>query len=69
MCYEYLDSIKKLEEEQLPDTQHFYSKLNQEHIADDAYMHVQAVWEAFKCVYATTRCCTYISTYFFNLRQ
>ena len=36
-------------ETKLPGKKKFYSKLNDEHITDEEYAHVQTVWEAFGC--------------------
>jgi len=47
--YEYMDSWERFTETRLPDKKEFYCKLNDEHITDEDYAHVQAVWEAFEC--------------------
>ena len=47
--YEYMDAWGRFSETSLPDKEKFYSKLNDEHITDDEYAHVQRVWEAFGC--------------------
>ena len=44
--YEYVDSPKKLEETQPPPKEAFYSRLNDEGISDEYYMH--NVWKALK---------------------
>ncbi|KAF4531833.1 hypothetical protein B566_EDAN000859 [Ephemera danica] len=48
-CYDYIDSVKKLDESQLPPKSAFYNKLNEEHISDEDYIHAQNVWKIFKC--------------------
>ena len=47
--YDYLDSLDRLAETQLPPKEAFYSKLNDEHISNEDYEHAQKVWEAFDC--------------------
>jgi len=47
--YEYMDSRERFSETRLPDKEKFYSKLNDEHITDEEYVHAQAVWGAFEC--------------------
>ena len=47
--YDYVSSIEKLAETQLPTKEEFYSKLNDEHITDDDYQHAIKVWNTFKC--------------------
>ena len=45
--YEYMDDIKKFEENKLPDKKYFYSRLNKSDISDDEYNHAKIVWEKF----------------------
>ena len=45
--YDYVSSIEKLSETQLPPKDEFYSKLNDECISDDDYSHVLNVWFTF----------------------
>ena len=47
--YDYVSSIEKLAETQLPPKDQFYSKLNDEEISDDDYNHALNVWKTFKC--------------------
>ena len=47
--YDYVSSIEKLAEKQLPPKDQFYSKLNDEEISDDDYNHALNVWKTFKC--------------------
>ena len=47
--YDYVSSLKKLSETQLPPKEEFYSKLNDEDISDDDYQHAINVWNTFKC--------------------
>ena len=47
--YDYVSSLDKLLETQLPPKEEFYSKLNDEDISDDDYQHAINVWNTFKC--------------------
>ena len=47
--YKYMDSWHRFEETNLPEKEHFYSKLNDEHITDDKYEHAKKVRETFEC--------------------
>ena len=47
--YDYVSSIEKLSETQLPPKEEFYSKLNDECISDEDYTHALNVWTSFKC--------------------
>ena len=47
--YDYVSSISKFFETQLPPKKEFYSKLNDEDITDDEYQHAINVWNTFKC--------------------
>ena len=47
--YDYVSSLEKLSETQLPPKEEFYSKLNDEEITDDDYQHANHVWNTFKC--------------------
>ena len=44
-----MDSLHRFEETNLPEKEHFYSKLNDEHITDDEHEHAKKVWETFGC--------------------
>ncbi|XP_074109263.1 uncharacterized protein LOC141534021 [Cotesia typhae] len=46
--YEYIDSIERLDETQLPNQESFYSKLTNSTISDDDYAFAQVVWSEFK---------------------
>ncbi|XP_065641176.1 uncharacterized protein LOC136073505 [Hydra vulgaris] len=46
--YEWVDSIDKLNETQLPSKESFYLRLNDEGISDENYLHGQTVWEEFQ---------------------
>ena len=45
--YEYIDSIDRLSETELPPKSAFYSKLNDSDISDEDYEHAQTVWTEF----------------------
>ena len=47
--YEYIDSLDKLNETQLPPIDKFYSKLTDEKIKQEDYNHAQKVWTEFNC--------------------
>ena len=47
--YDYVSSLERLAETQLPSKEQFYSKLNDEDISDKDYQHAQNVWSTFKC--------------------
>ncbi|XP_065681443.1 uncharacterized protein LOC136095123 [Hydra vulgaris] len=48
-AYDWVDSIDKLSQTQLPPKESFYSRLNDEGISDDNYSHAQTVWKEFQC--------------------
>lgn len=47
--YEYMDSVDRLAETELPPKSAFYSKLNDCGINEDEYEHAKKVWNEFKC--------------------
>ena len=47
--YDYVSSLDKLSETQLPPKEEFYSRLNDEDISDDDYKHAIRVWNTFDC--------------------
>ena len=47
--YDYVSSLKKLDEKQLPPKEEFYSKLNDEYISDEDYQHALNVFYKFNC--------------------
>ena len=47
--YDWVDSIDKFSETQLPPQESFYSKLNDEGISDKDYLHAKEVWDEFNC--------------------
>ena len=46
--YDYVDSVERFNETQLPPKEAFYSKLNDEGISDEEYEHAQNVWKVFE---------------------
>ena len=47
--YDYVSSLDKLLETQLPPKELFYSKLKDEHIKEEDYYHAIRVWDTFNC--------------------
>ncbi|XP_065667943.1 uncharacterized protein LOC136088191 [Hydra vulgaris] len=47
--YDWVNSVDKFNETQLPTKESFFSKLNDEDISDDDYSHAQNVWNEFNC--------------------
>ncbi|CAH3155093.1 unnamed protein product, partial [Porites evermanni] len=47
--YDYVSSLNKLSETQLPPKEEFYSQLNDEDISDEDYQHAIKVWNTFEC--------------------
>ena len=47
--YDYVSSIEKFGETELPPRKEFYSKLNDEDITEDEYQHALNVWKTFGC--------------------
>ena len=47
--YDWVDSVDKFSETQLPAKESFFSKLYGEGISDEGYSHAQKVWEEFNC--------------------
>ena len=45
--YDYVDSMRKLNERSIPQKETFYSKLIDEDITDEDYQHAQTVWKEF----------------------
>ena len=43
--YEYMDSLRKLEEKQVPPIDRFYSHLTDEGISEEEYEHAKTVWK------------------------
>ena len=46
--YEYMDSLSKLEETQLPPIDRYYSHLTDEGISEEEYEHAKTVWKEFE---------------------
>ena len=47
--YDYVSSVSRFSETQLPLKSEFYSELNNEHISHEDYQHALTVWKTFKC--------------------
>ena len=45
--YDYINSLDRFKERQLPAKEEFYNKLNDEHISDEDYSHAVKVWDHF----------------------
>ena len=46
--YDFMDSLEKFNQTELPTKDHFYSILNYQHITNDEYDHAKKVWKTFK---------------------
>ena len=49
MCYDYIDSWKKLEEKKLPPRRAFFNILTNEHISVEDYDHAKKMFKVLKC--------------------
>ena len=47
--YEYMDSMERFDETELPLKENFYSSLSDESISDQDYQHAKQVWDTFNC--------------------
>ena len=47
--YDYFDNTKKYNEENLPDKEEFFNKINNKNISDEDYNHAKNVFEKFEC--------------------
>ena len=47
--YDYVSNLSKLSETQLPPKEEFYSKLNDEDISEEDFLHAIRVWDVFNC--------------------
>ena len=47
--YDYMDSVERFKERQLPAPSNFYNRLNDEEIGDEDYAHAQQIWRDFGC--------------------
>lgn len=47
--YDYVNSLNKLKEKQLPPKSCFFNKMTNENISNDDYQHALNVWDAFDC--------------------
>lgn len=47
--YDYTESWRQLEKEELPPREDFYSILNEKEITVDDYKHAKEVWDHFNC--------------------
>ena len=45
--YDYMNSIEKYNEEQLPSKENFYNLLNDEYVNDGEYHYAQEIWKYF----------------------
>ncbi|XP_069936724.1 uncharacterized protein [Cherax quadricarinatus] len=49
LCYDYIDSLKKLDETKLPSKDHFFNSLRNSAISQEDYEHALKVFELGKC--------------------
>ena len=59
-CYDYVDNVDRLDENQLPTKEKFFSKLYNEGITDAQYELAQRVWEAMGCTTLGEYCDVYL---------
>ena len=52
-AYEYMDSMDKFNEKELPTIGKFYSSLNNSNISKDDYNHAKKVWDLFEVTQQT----------------
>ncbi|XP_065219712.1 uncharacterized protein LOC135845175 [Planococcus citri] len=45
--YDYMDSLEKYDEEELPSRGNFYNSLNDEHVDEQEFLRAQKIWEHF----------------------
>ena len=45
--YDFMDSIEKFDQTELPTKEQFYSTINDQHITNDEYNHAKKVWKTF----------------------
>lgn len=60
--YEYLDSMERLDEQQLPPLEAFHNKLRQADISEEDYAHAKNVWQEFHCKLVLHYMCLYMKT-------
>ena len=46
--YDFMDSVEKFDDQQLPSKDDFYSQLNNEHISDEQYQHAEKICSTFE---------------------
>ena len=46
--YDFMDSVKKFDDQQLPSKDGIYSQRNSEYISDEQYRHAQKIWSKFE---------------------
>ena len=46
--YDFMDSMEKFKNKELPKIEDFYTTLNEEHISEKDYNHAKEVWNAFR---------------------
>ena len=47
--YDYINSLKKMEDTKLPDIEHFYRNLYNSECSEEDYERAQNVWNVFEC--------------------
>lgn len=47
LCYDYIDSWEKLDDQSLPSKEYFFSKLSESDISDEDYEFAQQIWRIF----------------------
>ena len=47
--YDYMSSMSRFDETELPSQDAFYNRMNDQSLSDEDYAHAQHVWDTFKC--------------------
>ena len=48
-CYDYMNSMERLDKTSLPSTEQFFNWLYDKHVSEEKYKYAEGVWETLKC--------------------